>query len=526
MKIPSFLKTGTVKHFTSAAFLIGGLSFVSSFLGLIRDRVLAARFGAGDILDIYYAAFRLPDLVFNIVIFGALSSAFVPIFSKYLTKSEKQAFKIAGNILNLVLILIIIISAIAAIFAPWIVKLIVPGFPPDKLETTVELTRIMFLSPILLSISGVFSGVLTTFKRFLIYSLAPVMYNIGIISGIFIFTPIWGIHGLALAVVFGAFLHMMIQLPAAVRCGFKFTLGFDLKHEAIRSIWKLMLPRSLSLMVTQFNLLFITIIASILSTGSLAIFNLANNLATIPLTIFGAPFAVAVFPDLAYYFNTKKMGAFIDIFSKAFTRIAFFVVPSTVIILTLRAQLVRLILGSGEFDWQDTTLTFQVLGFLVLSLFFQSLIPLLSRAFFALHNTLVPFIAGVSSAVLNVALAYFLGKELGVAGIALAYSISQTLNFLILLIILYLKVEHFDDHEIISAIVKICFASLVAGLIVQTIKHFTGSVLGTDTFVKVMFQAGLAGAGGLAMFFGVTWLLGFREVHMVKQLLGRMFRKS
>ena len=524
-KFSSIFKLGPIQNFTPAAFLIGGLSLVSSILGMIRDRILAAHFGAGEALDIYYAAFRLPDLVFNILIFGALSSAFVPVFSQYLTKNKKQALKIASYVLNLVLISILFISLICVILAPYLVKMIVPGFTAEKLQTTVELTRIMFLSPILLSISGIFSGILTTFKRFLIYALAPIMYNLGIIGGIYIFVPEIGIHGLAWAVVLGAFCHMLIQLPGAISSGFRFSLKFNLRNKAIRKIGRLMIPRSLSLMVNQFNLLFATIIASTLMAGSLAVFNLANNLAGIPLTIFGAPFAVAVFPVLAFAFNQKNIKKFKHVFSKAFIRISFFVIPSTVMVLVLRAQLVRLVLGTGNFDWQDTVLTFQVLGFLALSLFFQSLIPLISRAFFALHNTWVPFISGLIAAVVNITLAFLLSKTMGIGGVALAFSISQTLNLLIMLVILHVRLKGFEDQKILSTITKIVLASIAMGIAIQAAKYITGLNIGTDTSFKIFAQTAISSFGGVATFLILAWCLGIKEVGAVKILLGKLVKK-
>ncbi len=527
-KISSIFRFGPIKNFTPAAFLIGGLSLVSSILGMLRDRILAAHFGAGEALDIYYAAFRLPDLVFNILIFGALSSAFIPIFSQCLTKNKKKAFEIAGSVLNLILVLIFFISLFCVIFAPQLVKIIVPGFTGEKLKTTVEMTRIMFLSPILLSISGVFSGILTTFKRFLIYALAPIMYNVGIIGGFYLFVPQLGIYGLAWAVILGAFCHMLIQLPGAFSSGFRFNLSFNLKEESIRKIGKLMFPRSLSLLVNQFNILAVTIIASILMSGSLAIFNLANNLAGIPLTIFGAPFAVAAFPVLAFSFNRKRMKKFVQVFSTAFIRISFFVIPATVLILVLRAQLVRLVLGAGMFDWEDTVLTFQVLGFLALSLFFQSLSPLVSRAFFAIHNTWIPFISGVVSAIVNITLAFLFGKimGMGIGGVALAFSVAQTLNLLLMLVILHFKLGGFEDQRILSTTAKIVLASIAGGITVQLLKYLVGLNLGTETFSKVFIQTAVSSSGGVLVFLVLAWYLGIKEISAVKDLLGKMLKNK
>jgi putative peptidoglycan lipid II flippase len=517
IKFASIFKSRDDNGFTWAAFLIGGLSFVASFLGLLRDRILASNFGAGEVLDSYYAAFRLPDLCFNILIFGALSSAFVPVFSGYLEKNKKEAFIFANVLLVSIFLLMSLVSVLGIYFAPVLLRLIVPGFSEETLKTTIDLTRIMFLSPLILSVSGIFSGILTTFRNFWAYSLAPIFYNVGIILGIYFFVPYWGVRGLAFAVVLGALLHLLVQVPSSFAAGFRFRLRFGpAEKEGLGKVIRLMIPRSLSLLVGQFNLLFITIVASALSAGSLSVFNLANNLAGIPLTIFGAPFAVAVFPSLARCYHRKDFSLFAKIFDQALIRVSFLVIPTSVFILIFRAQLVRLALGSGQFDWWNTRQTSQVLGFLALSLFFQSLIPLVSRAFFAIHNTSIPFLAGLLATLVNAFLAFFLSHRLGIGGVALAFSISQVLYFLILLIVLYIKVGGLEDNKIISAFVKISLASLLGGVVAQVLKHLIGEVMGTETFLKILIQFGIGFLGGAMVFVFSGWFLGLRELDDLK----------
>jgi len=282
----------------SAAFVITIFGLASRILGLLRDRFLASTFGAGDTLDVYYAAFRIPDLVYNLLILGALSAAFIPVFTSLIsTKKEDEAWEMANGVLNLAIFFIVILSLILAIFAPFIMKVITPGFPDDKMADVVRFSRIMFLSPLLLGISGIFGGILTSFKRFLIYSIAPLFYNIGIIIGILVFTKFMGPIGLAWGVVFGAMIHMFIQYPAAKRLGFKGGLDFfrSFRNMYIKRVFHLMIPRTLGIAVNQFNLLVITVFASLLSAGSLAIFNFAQNLQGVPVGIIGSSFAIAVF---------------------------------------------------------------------------------------------------------------------------------------------------------------------------------------------------------------------------------------
>ncbi|MCK5357856.1 MAG: murein biosynthesis integral membrane protein MurJ, partial [Elusimicrobiales bacterium] len=399
-------------------------------MGIFRDRILASEFGAGDILDIYYTAFRVPDLIFNLLVLGALSAGFIPIFVNLLKgkktrikglvfgSKHKEAWYLANNILNILLLSVAVLSVFGIIFAPALIKVLAPGFSLSKQALTADLTRIMFLSPILLGISSILGGVLQSFKRFFIYSLAPILYNIGIIVGALFFAPLWGIYGLAWGVVLGALLHMLIQLPAVIKLGFRYRLIIDFKNKQVREIGRLMIPRTMSLAISQINLLVITIIASTLASGSIAVFNFANNLQSFPIGIFGISFAVAAFPTIsAIAFDKPKL---INNFSKVIRQILFFIVPATVLLLTLRAQIIRVILGTGQFNWEDTLLTIHTLGFFTLSLFAQASIPLLARVFYARHNSLTPFYIGLSSALVNLILSLVLVRILGVAGLALA----------------------------------------------------------------------------------------------------------
>src|SRR3989338_3687670 len=203
---------GQSKTIASAAMIVGAASLVSRLLGVLRDRVLAGEFGAGPELDMYYSAFRLPDLIFNLIVLGALSAGFIPVFTDYL-KHRDKAWELANIVLNLLLIIVVLVSGLLIFLTPWLMEIIVPGFKDQQLATTIALTRIMFLSPILLAISGIWGGILQSFKQFFIYSLAPIMYNIGIIIGALYFTTFWGLFGLVWGVVLGAFLHLLIQLP-------------------------------------------------------------------------------------------------------------------------------------------------------------------------------------------------------------------------------------------------------------------------------------------------------------------------
>jgi len=501
---------------TAAAFLVAASSLLSRILGIFRDRILAGEFGASDTLDIYYAAFRIPDLIFNLLVLGALSAGFIPIFTNLL-KSEKageaneQAWHFSNLVISALGFCLIIISALAMIFTKQMMVVIAPGFGPAKQALTIELTRIMFLSPFFLGISSILGGMLQSFRRFFVYSLAPIMYNLGIIIGALYFVPKWGIAGLAWGVVLGAGIHMLIQLPAAIQLGFRWRLIFDFKDVYLRRLSRLMVPRTMSLAIAQIDLSVATSIATTLLAGSLAIFNFANNLQSFAVGVFGISFAVAVFPTLAANVHNQKK--FIEHFSGTLRQILFFIVPMTVLLLVLRAQIVRVVLGTGQFNWEDTILTIRTLGFFTISLFAQASIPLLTRMFYARENSRTPFYIGMVSVVVDIMLALWLSKTMGVAGLALAFSVANIVNFILLWLVLRFDLGDLDEEKIIVSVAKFSAAGLAAGLVAQQMKSVVWPFIDMTRLWGVFAQGAVAGILGLTAYFMVCALLKSEEFY-------------
>jgi putative peptidoglycan lipid II flippase len=514
---------------TAAAFIIAVSGFASRFLGLLRDRVLASQFGAGDILDAYYAAFRIPDLLYNLLILGALSAAFIPVFTGLISNNkDEEGWDLASGILNINVFALILLAGILAIFAPFFIHLITPGFSGEKMELTVKLTRIMFLSPVFLGISAIFGGILVSFKKFLIYSIAPIMYNIGIIIGAVFFVKFMGPAGLAAGVVLGAFMHMLIQYPTVKHSGFKFKpfLAKALRDAHVVKVLRLMIPRTMGIAVNQINLLVITIFASTLASGSLAIFNFANNLQSFPLGLFGVSFAIAVFPTLSTYASKGMNEKFVESFSKAFRRILFFIIPLSIFILLLRAQLVRVILGSGQFNWEDTVLTVETLEFLTISLFAQCLIPLLARAFYAIHNTKIPFYVALATEAINIVLVIILIKSFAVAGLAIAFSTASVVNMFLLFGILRKKMGNLDEKNILISATKIFLASAVAGFAIQALKYWINSITNIDTFLGIFTQLITSGGIGIFVFIFMSYVLQIEEFFHFKNSISRKLFKT
>ena len=387
----------------------------------------------------------------------------------------------------------------------------------------------MFLSPIFLGISGIFGGILNSFKRFLIYSLAPIFYNVGIIFGVVFFVKLWGPIGLAWGVVLGALLHMIIQYPAVRNLGFQHNFSFRkyFFNKDIRQILKLMIPRTVGIAVSQANLFVMTIFASTLVAGSLSIFNFAQNLQSVPLGIFGVSFSIAVFPTLSALWATNDKKGFAKTFADTFCQIMFFVIPLSIFILLLRAQIVRVTLGAGKFNWEDTILTYECLKYFALSLFAQSAIPLLTRAFYAIYNTRTPFYIALASEVVNIAAILLLIGKYEILGLAIAFSLTNLVEMFLLFVFLRIKLGDLGDEKIVRSVAKISLATILSGFTVQLLKYLVaGLVDPMDTFLKVFAQLSISGGLGIVIFLFFCHLFKLEEYTYFKQSLTRKLFKG
>lgn len=449
----------------------------SRLLGLVRDHLLARTFGASTgigifDLDVYYAAFRIPDLIYNLLVIGTISAAFIPIFTQYKKLGQlKDAWEFASSMMHLMMIGILTLSGLIYVFAPYLAHLVAGGFTPEQLELTAKLMRILLLSPILFSIASIFISIQDSFKTFFFRSLAPLFYNAGIIIGILYFSVEFGVIGVTWGVVLGALLQLVIQLPVLKLIGYKHVWMLGVQRADVWRAFKLIIPRVVGLSVTQLTLLVNTLIASFLATGSITIFYLADNFQALPLGMIGISFAITSFATLSELATEKTTKPFAKEISKVMGQILFLVIPATVGMLVLRTEIISTLLEYGKFTAEDTLLMAQVMGFLLISLFAQSLIPLLGRGFYAFHNTKTPVVAGIIGSALSIIGSYLLGirLEYGIVGIAIAFSLGAILNAGLLahLMQAHLKQRLFDWLNI----VKMIGLSLVMGGVVFLLKN-------------------------------------------------------
>lgn len=510
----SKLFTSESKTVTGAAIIIGLATLASRCIGIVRDRVFAHYFGAGPIMDAYYASFKIPDLIYNLLIVGALTAGFIPTFTKLLSagKTKETAWKLANNVINIVGITLFIVSGLGIIFTPSLTHLLFQGFDSQTSALAISFTRVMFISPFLLGISMVFGGVLQSLRQFFVYSLAPVFYNLGIIIGALTFVPRIGPIGLAWGVVLGALLHSIVQTIGVYKNGYRWQWTFNLKDPNTRLIGKIMLPRTFGLAITQINAIIITTLATLLSTGSVAIYNFADNLHAVPTGLIAIPFALAVFPVLSHLAAQKNKNVFIEKVSETTRKILFLIIPVMVIMLLLRAQIVRVILGSGAFNWNATVATANTLAFFAFGLIAQALIPLYARAFFALSDSKTPFFISIVTEITTITCSLIFMRHFGVAGLALGSSIGSTLNIILLIFYLRRAIGRIDGYAIITFIYKVSGAALIMGLVIYFLKQPLGTLLNLDYFWGILLQGAISGTIGLLIYGLICYLLGVEEM--------------
>ncbi|HYE59834.1 MAG TPA: murein biosynthesis integral membrane protein MurJ [Candidatus Kapabacteria bacterium] len=521
------LFTSPSQTITGAALILGAASLVSRVIGMLRDRILAHYFGAGDVLDAYYAAFRIPDFVYNLLIAGALSAGFIPVFLTIWGKDKQEAWRVTNGILNILGFLLLITCGILFLFTPALITYTVPGFSEEKRLLTITLTRIMFISPILLGLSSVISGVLQSVKSFFIYSITPILYNVGIIFGTIYLSPSYGPKGLAYGVIIGALLHLLVQLPTLYAIGFRYKWIFPWKHPSIREMGRLMIPRTLGLAATQINFVVMTMIGSILGSGAIAIFTLANNLQYVAVGSIGVSFAIAAFPTLSLLAAEQKKEEIAQHIARTTRYILFCILPITILFLLLRAQIVRVILGTGAFDWNATILTMNTLAFFSFSLFAQCLIPLLARVFYALHDTWTPFLISLLSTIITISLSFLFRDQYGVLGLALAFSLSSVFQLTIMWVLLRQTLGTLNELPILHTLYKLSLAGMCMSLTIQFLKEPLADIVDMATFWGVLTQATLSGGIGLLIYGIFCYILRVDEIRQLyATVTSRMYHKN
>ncbi len=537
-------------NINQAAFLLGFFAILSQILGLFRDRSLAHFLGPSQDLDIYYSAFRIPDFIFISIASLASFTVLIPFLAEKLKNddSAQKARIFLNNVFSVFLIMIVLASLLAYMLMPHLSRLIAPGFSPEMLSKLSTLSRIMLLSPIFLGLSNLLGTVTQIYNKFFIYAISPILYNFGILLGVLVFYPLWHSYGLVIGVILGALLHLAIQIPVIIRHDFVPRFSFKVDFNQIKDVVILSFPRTIGLAVNNLSLIAILAMASFQKEGAISIFNLALNLQMVPVTIIGASYSVAAFPSLARFFAAGEKDKFIDQIAGAGRQIIFWSMPAIFLFFVLRAQIVRVILGSGRFSWADTRLTAAALALFSISILAQSLILLLVRGYYAAGRTKRPLIVNVIFSSLTILFAYFLSwlfvrapefrffiesflrvediQGTSILMFPLAYSVGTILNFFGLW---FLFRRDFLDHKI-TYLRQTFFQSLWASFFIGfTAYYFLGvfdDFLNINTFFGILGQGLFSGILGILAGVVILWLLKNGELSDAWQTFRMKFWKK
>lgn len=527
---------GEISGLHQAAYLLGFFALCSQVLALLRDRLLAAHFGATATLDLYYAAFRIPDFIFITVGSMVSVSVLIPFMMDRFKKDEDNGREFLSNIFSFFFLFIVVTCGAVFFFVPEISKYLFPGFTDGNLSQVVSLTRILLLSPIFLGLSNILGTLTQAYRRFFLYALSPILYNLGIIAGIIFLYPIFGLSGLAYGVIFGAFLHFAIQIPMIVENGMfpRFRLKYNFGD--IKKVLFVSVPRTFTLGSDNISMIFLVSFASLMTAGSIAVFNFSFNLQNVPLSIIGVSYSLAAFPILIQSFLAGEIKKFVEQVVNSAKHIIFWSIPVVVLFIVLRAQIIRVILGSGQFNWYDTRLTAAALAIFAASIVFQNMTLLFVRAYYATGNTKKPFVAKGINALLTVVLGYgfmilyqqspmfknvletvLRVKDIPgtiVLALPLGWSIGEFFNMAVLWFTFQKDFSGFSK-DVLKTFFQVLIASLVMGFVSYNFLNIFDSVFNLTTTFGVFMQGFLSGIFGIVFGGVVLYFLGNPELSEV-----------
>jgi putative peptidoglycan lipid II flippase len=517
-----------------AAAILGLFTLMSQVLALFRDRILASYFGATHSLDLYYASFRIPDFIFASVASLVSISVLIPFLSDRIENKKDGTKKFLDSVFTVFFLAIVVVAVIVFFLMPYIAKFVFPGITnPDSLSQVILLSRILLLQPICLGVSNMLGVITQIKKRFFLYAISPILYNLSIIFGIIFLYPFFGITGVVYGVVIGGFLHFIIQIPFVIRQGMLPRLTFKIDFKEVWKVVKISIPRTLTLSTTTLEQIFITAFASTLTVGSITIFSFAYNLQSVPLAIVGISYTLAAFPTLSSCFAKGQKDEFMRHIVTAARHIIFWSFPITALFIVLRAQIVRVILGSGSFNWQDTRLTAACLAIFTISLFAQSLKLLFIRSYYAAGKTKKPLFINLISSTITILspfilLQVFVSSETfrvffeslfkvsGIAGtevmmLPLGYTIGTLVNLLMLWTLFERDFKGFTKKTAM-VLVHSLGAGVIGAFFAYVGLNIFASVFSLSTAMGIFLQGFCAGIMGIIVTILIYMLLDTKEL--------------
>ncbi|MFN8531698.1 MAG: murein biosynthesis integral membrane protein MurJ [Anaerolineae bacterium] len=520
----------------------------AKLVGLAQTFLIANVFGVGREWDSYVTANSIPELIFTLIAGGALANAFIPVFTGYLAKEDRDsAWKLASHVINMVFLVTIIASALAFLLAPWLVaNVVASGFAASQQAETVSIMRLLLVGTIIFSISGILMGILQSFNRFLLPALAPIMYDVGLLFGVIVLSRRFGVHGIALGAVIGAVLHLGIQIPGIIRVRARWIPKLGLRDPELWHIIRLMIPLVIGMFAFSYSFIVMNNIASRLGTGAVSALSWGWRLMQIPETLIGTAMGTVILPTLAALSANSDLKGKRDAMSGALRFILLVTIPSAIGLIVVGRPLISLLEG-GAFDAAATALVYNALVFFMLGMVTQSMVEVGARAFYADKDTWLPLVASVANAVLNIALAFVFSGVMNVqasgfsnqaaaafpslglrvdtgnvGGLALAQSIGFTAEITVLLLVLRRRWHGLNERAILTTTLKTTIASLIMAAAILIIH---AGLTALDLFgrgrIVTIGMIGIEVVIGAIVFFAAAWLLRTDEL----RLLGRLLRR-
>lgn len=512
----------------SAAAVITVANVLSSLSGLLRERLLISEFFSTTVsqqaYEAFQVAFQIPDMMFQLIILGAVSAAFIPVFTKLRkTDSEATAFAMTSTAMTILLLVFAVTSVVVALFALPITELRTgQGFTPDQVLITARLTQIMLIAQLFFAVSNFLTGTLQAYQRFIIPAIAPVLYNMGILLGVFLFSSQLGIYSAGVGVIIGSFIHMFIQLPLALKLGFRYRPSLNFRVPGIKQFFRLMPPRLLSVSVSELQNLALGFFATSLGNLSFVVIRLALRLMTIPIRLFGVPISQASLPFLSRESTENNLERFSSLVTKSLNQIAFFAYPASVLLLILRVPFVRLIFGTHNFPWTVTLTTGRVVAIIAISIGAQAMVQLLIRAFHALHDTMTPFIITLITTIFYLLISWYAVflSSWGVLGIAVGTSTTAFLELILCIILLNRKVPSLIKPVLLWPQIKILTASFfMAVFLYLPFRIFDELIFNTTRTIELLGLTITTSTIGMVVYVYFSALFDIRELGLVTHLL-------
>lgn len=513
----------------SAAAIIAMANALSVIFGLVRTRIVLTYFSE-EIVTAWTLAFQIPDLLFQLLIFGALSASFIPIFlSLKKGHNNKTAFKMSGIVLNILLLVFTAASVVIFIFAePLTLMRIGDKLTAEQLSIVINLTRVMLAAQIFFTVSNIMTGVLQSYKRFIIPSLAPVIYNLGIILGIVFFSGKFGIYSAGIGVVIGAFMHMIVQIPLVLKLGFKPTFSLNIKHPGVMKLFMLSPARFLTIGIAQIQTLVIAYFATSIGQLSFLYISYATYLSVFPIRMFGVPLSQAALPFLSQYSKKDELAKFRDLILQSLHQISFLTMPTSVLLLILRIPIVRIAFGTNNFSWTSTVTTGKLLAILALSITAQAMVQLLIRGFHALKDTKTPLFISLIFTSVYLSGAYFVVNytTIGVVGLAMMGAISFVFELLLCIVMLNRIVPQFISKKMLIPQLKMLLASFfMAVFLYLPFRIFDELIFDTTKTIELVGLTITTATIGMLVYIYFAALFEIKELKLLTKTLNNFSNK-